>query len=362
MKYNDIRRKTREVKVGNLLLGGNAPIAIQSMTNTDTLDATATVEQIRRLEAAGCDIVRISVPTEAAAYTVWKIKEAGIRLPIVADIHFDYRIALRCAELGFDKIRINPGNIGDDDRVKAVCDACRERGIPIRVGVNSGSLEKQILAKHGAPTPEALCESALYHISLLERFGFYDTLISIKASTVADMIAANRLLASKCEYPLHLGVTEAGGGNRGLIKSAVGIGALLCDGIGDTIRVSLTDDPVEEIDAAKQILRAVGIDGQRGLDIVSCPTCARTKIDLIPLVKKFEAAVKEAGLEDVPVKVALMGCIVNGPGEAREADVGIAGGRGEAVLFRHGETVEKIPEGEIIERLLREIRILKDKK
>lgn len=362
MKYNDIRRKTREVKVGNLLLGGSAPIAIQSMTNTDTLDAAATVDQIRRLEAAGCDIVRISVPTEAAAYTVWKIKEAGIKLPIVADIHFDYRIALRCAELGFDKIRINPGNIGDDDRVKAVCDACRERGIPIRVGVNSGSLEKQILAKYGAPTPEALCESALYHISLLERFGFYDTLISIKASTVADMIAANRLLASKCDYPLHLGVTEAGGGNRGLIKSSVGIGSLLCDGIGDTIRVSLTDDPVEEIDAAKQILRAVGIDGQRGLDIVSCPTCARTKIDLIPLVKKFEAAVKEAGLEDVPVKVALMGCIVNGPGEAREADVGIAGGRGEAVLFRHGETVEKIPEGEIIERLLREIRTLKDKK
>ena len=362
MKYNDIRRKTREVKVGGLLLGGNAPIAIQSMTNADTLDAAATVEQIRRLEAAGCDIVRISVPTEEAAYTVWRIKEAGIKLPIVADIHFDYRIALRCAELGFDKIRINPGNIGDDDRVRAVCDACRERGIPIRVGVNSGSLEKHILAKYGAPTPEALCESALYHISLLERFGFYDTLISIKASTVADMIAANRLLASKCDYPLHLGVTEAGGGNRGLIKSAVGIGSLLCDGIGDTIRVSLTDDPVEEIDAAKQILRAVGIDGQRGLDIVSCPTCARTKIDLIPLVKKFEAAVKEAGLEDVPVKVALMGCVVNGPGEAREADVGIAGGRGEAVLFRHGETVEKIPESEIIERLLREIRALKDKK
>ncbi len=362
MKYNDIRRKTRAVKVGGLTLGGDAPIAIQSMTNTDTLDAVATVDQIRRLEAAGCDIVRISVPSEEAAYTVWKIKEAGVKLPIVADIHFDYRIALRCAELGFDKIRINPGNIGEDDRVKAVCDACRERGIPIRVGVNSGSLEKQILAKYGSPTPDALCESALYHISLLERFGFYDTLISIKASTVSDMIAANRLLAAKCDYPLHLGVTEAGGGNRGLIKSAVGIGSLLCDGIGDTIRVSLTDDPVEEIGAAKQILRAVGMEGQSGMDIVSCPTCARTKIDLIPLVKRFEAAVREAGLEDVPVKVALMGCVVNGPGEAREADVGIAGGRGEAVLFRHGETVEKIPESEIIERLLREIRMLKDKK
>ncbi len=360
MKYNDIRRKTRAVSVGSISLGGTAPIAIQSMTNADTLDADATVAQIQRLEAAGCDIVRISVPTLEAADTILKIKAAGVRIPIVADIHFDYRIALRCAELGFDKIRINPGNIGEDDRVKAVCDACRARRIPIRIGVNSGSLEKHILAKHGAPTPDALCESALYHIALLEKFGFYDTLVSIKASTVADMIGANRKLAERCDYPLHLGVTEAGGGDRGLVKSAIGIGALLCDGIGDTIRVSLTDDPVEEIGAAKQILQAVGIEGQSGLDIVSCPTCARTKIELIPLVKRFEAAVKEAGLSDVPVKVALMGCVVNGPGEAREADIGIAGGRGEAVLFRHGEIVEKIPEGEIIERLLREIRILKE--
>lgn len=361
MNYNDIRRKTREVRVGKLSLGGNHPIAIQSMTNTDTCDTLRTVAQVQALERAGCDVVRVSVPTEEAAYTVWKIKEAGVTIPIVADIHFDYRIALRCAELGFDKIRINPGNIGDDDRVKAVCDACRERRIPIRIGVNSGSLEKHILAKYAAPTPEALCESARYHISLLERFGFEDILVSIKASTVSDMIAANRLLADACAYPLHLGVTEAGGGNRGLIKSAVGIGALLCDGIGDTIRVSLTDDPIEEIGAAKQILQAVGIAGQSGLDIVSCPTCSRTKIDLIPLYKAFEAAVKEAHLEDVPVKVALMGCVVNGPGEAREADVGIAGGKGEAVLFRHGEIVEKIPENEIIERLLREIRILKDR-
>lgn len=360
MNYNAIRRKTREVKLGGIALGGNNPIAIQSMTNTDTLNAERTVDQIRRLEAAGCDVVRVSVPTEEAAYTVWKIKEAGVRIPIVADIHFDYRIALRCAELGFDKIRINPGNIGDDDRVKAVCDACRERRIPIRIGVNSGSLEKHILHKYGAPTPEALCESALYHISLLERFGFYDTLVSIKASTVADMIEANRLLAQKCEYPLHLGVTEAGGGNRGLIKSSIGIGSLLCDGIGDTLRVSLTDDPVEEIGAAKQILQAVGIDGQKGLDIVSCPTCARTKIDLIPLVKRFEDAVRDAGLLDVPVKVALMGCVVNGPGEAREADFGIAGGQGEAVLFRHGETVEKIPEERIIERLIAEIQAWKE--
>ncbi len=362
MRYNEIRRKTRTIRVGTRSIGGQQAIAIQSMTNTDTLDVERTVEQVRRLELAGCDVVRVSVPTEEAAYTIWKIKEAGVRIPIVADIHFDYRIALRCAELGFDKIRINPGNIGDDDRVRAVCAACRERKIPIRIGVNSGSLEKHILEKYGAPTPEALCESALYHIALLEKFDFYDTLVSIKASTVSDMIAANRLLASKCDYPLHLGVTEAGGGSRGLLKSAVGIGSLLCDGIGDTIRVSLTDDPIEEVDAAKQILRAVGIEGQCGMDIVSCPTCSRTKIELIPLVKSFEAAVKKAGLEDVPVKVALMGCVVNGPGEAREADVGIAGGKGEAMLFRHGEIMEKIPEDEIIERLLREIRILKEQK
>ena len=361
MIYNNIRRKSREVTVGNKKIGGNAPLAIQSMTNTDTLDAVATVAQIKAMEAKGCDIVRVSVPTLEAAETILKIKEAGILIPIVADIHFDYKIALRCAELGFDKIRINPGNIGDEDRVKAVCDACRTRGIPIRVGVNSGSLEKHILRKHGAPTPAALCESALYHVSLLEKFDFYDTVISIKASTVADMIEANRRLADACQYPLHLGVTEAGGGNRGLIKSSIGIGSLLCDGIGDTLRVSLTDDPTEEVDAAKQILQAVGIEGQCGLDIVSCPTCARTKIDLIPLVKCFESAVAKEGLSDVPVKVALMGCVVNGPGEAREADVGIAGGVGEAVLFRHGEIVEKIPEEEIISRLIAEIRILKDK-
>jgi (E)-4-hydroxy-3-methylbut-2-enyl-diphosphate synthase len=360
MKYNEIRRKSREVTIGNRKIGGLNPIAIQSMTNTDTLDAVKTVAQIKAMEEQGCDIVRVSVPTLEAAETILKIKEADIRIPIVADIHFDYKIALRCAELGFDKIRINPGNIGDDDRVKAVCDACRTRGIPIRIGVNSGSLEKHILAKYGAPTPEALCESGLYHAALLEKFDFVDTVISIKASTVPDMIRANRLLAEACPYPLHLGVTEAGGGDRGMIKSAVGIGAMLCDGIGDTLRVSLTDDPVLEVDAAKKILRAVGIEGQCGMDIVSCPTCSRTKIDLIPLVKRFEAAVAEAGLEDVPVKVALMGCVVNGPGEAREADVGIAGGKGEAVLFRHGEIIEKIPEDAVIDRLIAEVRLLKD--
>lgn len=361
MKYNDIRRKSREVKIGQLAIGGDNPIAIQSMTNTDTLDAEATLRQVRALQNMGCDIVRISVPTMKAADTILAIKDAGITVPIVADIHFDYKIALRCAELGFDKIRINPGNIGDDDRVKAVCDACRAKHIPIRIGVNSGSLEKHILAKHGAPNAEALCESALYHASLLEKFDFEDTVISIKASTVSEMIAANRMLAEKCSYPLHLGVTEAGRGDRGMIKSAVGIGSLLCDGIGDTLRVSLTDDPIEEIGAAKQILRAIGVEGQCGLDIVSCPTCSRTKIDLIGLVKRFESAVHEAGLEDVPVKVALMGCIVNGPGEAREADIGIAGEVGKVVLIRHGEIVEKIPEDAVIERLLQEIRILKER-
>lgn len=358
MNYNSVRRKTKELVIGSCRIGANAPIAIQSMTNTDTCDAQATVNQIAALEARGCDIVRVSVPTMAAAETILAIKNAGIRIPIVADIHFDYKIAIRCAELGFDKIRINPGNIGDDERVRAVCDACRAKNVPIRIGVNSGSLEKHILQKHGAPTPEALCESALYHISLLEKFDFDRIAVSIKASTVPDMIAANRLLAQACNYPLHLGVTEAGGGARGLLKSAVGIGALLCDGIGDTIRVSLTDDPLEEIGAAKQILQAVGIDGQCGLDVVSCPTCSRTKIQLIPLVKRFEDAVKEAGLADLPVKVALMGCVVNGPGEAREADVGIAGGIGEAVLFRHGEIVEKIPEDAVIERLISEIRVI----
>lgn len=359
MKYNEIRRNCRAVRVGETLIGGSAPIAIQSMTNTDTADVDATLEQVKRLEAAGCDVVRISVPTLESAVAILAIKNAGVRIPIVADIHFDYRIALRCAELGFDKIRINPGNIGQEDRVKAVCDACRARSIPIRIGVNSGSLERHILEKHGAPTAEALCESALYHASLLEKFDFEDTVISIKASTVSEMIKANRILAQACDYPLHLGVTEAGGGNRGLLKSSVGIGSLLCDGIGDTIRVSLTDDPLHEVEAAKQILRAVGVEGQCGMDIVSCPTCSRTKIDLIPLVKRFEDAVKAAGLENVPVKVALMGCVVNGPGEAREADVGIAGGVGEAVLFRHGQIVEKIPEDQVIERLLREIRQLR---
>jgi len=358
MIYNDVRRKTRGVNVGGIVIGADAPISIQSMTNTDTHDANTTVAQLRTLEAAGCDIARITVPDVEAAETVRKIKAAGIKMPIVADIHFDYRIALRCAELGVDKIRINPGNIGDEDRIKAVVTACKEREIPIRIGVNSGSLEKNIFEKYGSPTPEALAESALYNASLLEKFGFFDTVISIKASNARNMILANKIVAEKCDYPLHLGVTEAGSREIGSIKSAVGIGALLCEGIGDTLRVSLTDDPTEEIGAAKKILKACEIEGQSGMRIVSCPTCGRTKIDLISLVARFEEAVKKEGLSELPLKVAIMGCVVNGPGEAREADIGIAGGKGEAVLIKKGEIIAKIAEEDIISALTDEIKKL----
>ena len=359
MNYHQIRRKTKEISIGGVAIGGQNPIAIQSMTNTDTHDKEATLGQIRALETAGCDVVRITVPDVEAAQTIPFLKEAGVRIPIVADIHFDYRVALRCAEVGVDKIRINPGNIGDDDRVRAVCKICAEKKIPIRIGVNSGSLEKEILARYGAPTPEALCESALYHASLLEKFDFDDVVISIKASNPYNMIMANRLVAERCSYPLHLGVTEAGSREMGSIKSAVGIGSLLTDGIGDTIRVSLTDDPVREIEAAKKILRAVGIEGQSGMDIVSCPTCGRTKIDLISLVSEFEERAKAEDLMDLPLKVAIMGCVVNGPGEAREADIGIAGGKGEAVLIQKGEIIRKLPESEIVSCLIEEIKKLK---
>ena len=359
MKYNDIRRKTNKIKVGGLYIGGDAPIAIQSMTNTDTHDAKATLAQIKKLSEAGCDIVRIAVPDIEAAETVKFLKESGIEIPIVADIHFDYRIALKCAEYGIDKIRINPGNIGDVDRVKAVCDACKSKHIPIRIGVNSGSLEKSILAKYGSPTPEALCESAMYHLDLLRKFDFNDAVISIKSSDVQGMIKASRLVAKKCDCPLHLGVTEAGSEKFGVIKSAAGIGSLLCDGIGDTIRVSLTDDPVNEIYAAKNILKALEIEGQCGMNIVSCPTCGRTKINLIEIVKKFEDAVALEKLDDLPITVALMGCVVNGPGEAREADIGIAGGVGEAVLFKKGEIVRKTDENNIVEELIKEIKLYK---
>jgi (E)-4-hydroxy-3-methylbut-2-enyl-diphosphate synthase len=362
MIYNEIRRKTRKICVGNVKIGGDSKIAIQSMTNTDTRDAKATLEQIKKLSSAGCDIVRITVPDEDAAETVRIIKESGVRTPIVADIHFDYRAALKAAEYGVDKIRINPGNIGAEDRVKAVVDACKAKNIPIRIGVNSGSVEKHILAKHGAPTPEALCESALYHASILEKFDFYDTAISIKSSDVSSMIKANRLVAERCDYPIHIGVTEAGDARRGTIKSAIGIGSLLCDGIGDTLRVSLTADPVSEVGAAKDLLNALNIEGQCGMNIVSCPTCGRTKIDLISLSARFEEAITAEGLNDLPITVALMGCIVNGPGEAHEADIGIAGGRGEALLFTHGQPMGKVREGEIISTLIKEIKRIKEDK
>lgn len=358
MIYNDIRRKTKRINIGNVAIGDTSPIAIQSMTNTDTHDKSATLCQILSLQREGCDIVRITVPDIEAVSTIPYLKENGVAIPIVADIHFDYKIALACAEAGVDKIRINPGNIGSDDRVHAVVKACRAAGIPIRIGVNSGSLEKEILAKHGSPTPEALAESALYHASLLEKYDFDDIVISIKASNPYNMILANRILAEKCDYPLHLGVTEAGGKEMGSIKSAVGIGALLCDGIGDTIRVSLTDRPEEEIGAAKRIFGAIGISGQCGMDIVSCPTCGRTKIDLISLVSQFEKRAREENILHKPLKVAIMGCVVNGPGEAREADIGIAGGKGEAVLIKKGVIIEKIPEGDVVERLIKEIKNL----
>lgn len=352
------RRNTHAVRVGKLQIGGDAPICIQSMTNTDTCDVEATYRQVRALEAAGCEIVRLAVPTLEAARTFSVLKEKGVTVPLVADIHFDYRIALECVAAGADKIRINPGNIGDDSRVRAVTDACRARSIPIRIGVNGGSLEKEILAKYGAPTPIALAESAMYHISLLHKFDFYDTVVSVKASNVRDMIEANRMLAENTDCPLHLGVTEAGSERQGRIRSAVGIGALLSEGIGDTVRVSLTADPVHEIGAARDILDALGLISPR-LRIVSCPTCGRTKFNMIPLLEAFEAAIEREELSGIPCKVAFMGCAVNGPGEARDADVGIAGGTGEALLFKHGEIVCKLKEEEVVSRLLCEVRALK---
>lgn len=356
MKYNDIRKKTKRICIGNRFIGGDSPIAIQSMTNTDTRDAYSTIAQIKELEMSGCDIVRIAVPDLDAAESIKIIKNSDINIPMVADIHFDYRIALKCAEYGIDKIRINPGNIGDEERIKAVCNICRQKNIPIRIGVNSGSLEKHILAKYGAPTPEALAESAMYHISLLEKNSFDNIVVSIKSSDVRGMIAANKLVSAQCDYPLHLGVTEAGSEKFGVIKSAAGIGALICDGIGDTIRVSLTDNPVNEITAAKNILKALEVEGQCGMNIVSCPTCGRTQIDLINIVKQFEDRVALENLSDLPITVALMGCIVNGPGEAREADIGIAGGKGEAVIFKKGEIIKKIKETDIVDTLIREIK------
>lgn len=342
-------RKVKPVKLKELTFDGKK-IYVQSMLNVPSYDIEGSVCQAIRLEEAGCDIIRAAIPDEKALDLIPAIKKE-ISVPLVADIHFDYRLALKSAELGIDKIRINPGNIGGQDRVKAVAEICRQKKIPIRIGVNSGSLERDILAKYGSPTAEALVESALGHAALLEQCDFDDIVISIKSSDVKTMIEAYRLLAQKCEYPLHLGVTEAGTARMGLIKSAVGIGSLLCDGIGETIRVSLTADPVEEVYAAKDILKAIGKGS--GVKLVSCPTCGRTRIDLISLAQKVEAAIKDL---DKDITVAVMGCVVNGPGEAREADIGIAGGDGCAVLFKKGEVIRKIPEDKILEELIAEIK------
>jgi len=341
---------TKQIIAGGVAIGGGAPVTIQSMTNTDTRDAAATLAQIKALAAAGCEIVRVAVPDTAAAEAIEAIKK-DCPLPLVADIHFDYRLAITAAERGADKIRINPGNVGGPENVKKVVEACRSRGIPIRIGVNGGSLERPLLEKYGGPTAEAMLESALGHVRLLNQFDFDDICLSLKASDVVGTVAAYRLAHQAVDYPLHVGVTEAGGGEPALIKSACGIGALLLDGIGDTIRVSLTGDPVREVAAAREILRAAGIR-REGVEIVSCPTCGRTEIDLERVLAEVTEALKDCKRT---IRVAVMGCAVNGPGEARGADYGVAGGKGWGLLFRRGETVGRVPESEMASALLRMI-------
>lgn len=355
MNYNSYRRKTKEIKVADLVIGGTAPVSVQSMTNTPPHDFEATYRQVKSLKAVGCDIVRISVPDMDSAGVFSYIKAREVGMPLVADIHFNHKIAIAAIESGADKIRINPGNIGDRSKVCEVVSACRERNIPIRIGVNAGSLEPELLKKYGSPTPEALVHSAMSHIAILEDLGYDNIVVSIKASSVQSMIRANRLLAEKVNYPLHLGVTEAGARERALVKSSIGIGTLLSLGVGDTVRVSLTDKPEREIAYARNILSSIGIIDS-GMDIISCPTCARTKIDLIGLAREFEERAVAEGIADRPIKVAIMGCAVNGPGEAREADIGVAGGDGEALLFRRGEIIRKIPESSIVDELIYEIK------
>lgn len=349
------RRASKRINVGGVYVGGGEKITVQSMTNTDSKDFDATYCQIKRLKNAGCDIVRMTVPDMESVNTVYKLKNSDIKIPIVADIHFDYKMAIEAANAGADKIRINPGNIGGEDRVKAVVDTCTQKNIPIRIGVNSGSLEKSILERHGRPSGEALAESALYHAGLLEKFDFTNIILAVKSSRVADMIEANRILARKTEYPLHLGVTEAGTVHKGLIKSAAGIGGLLLDGIGDTIRVSLTADPTEEVREGRAILSSLGISEESGINIISCPTCGRTKIDLIGIANEFEKRAADISVRK-KIDVAIMGCVVNGPGEARECDIGIAGGEKEAVLFKKGQIIRKISEENIIDELIEEIK------
>ncbi len=344
------RRKAKEVKIGNITIGGNNPIAVQSMLNTLASDSEKCVEQALRLQNAGCEIIRTAVPDLDCVKTIYALKEA-LKIPVVADIHFDYRIALECAEAGVDKIRINPGNIGADDRVKAVADKCRQKNIPIRIGVNSGSLEKEILAKYGSPTPEALAESAMYHASLLEKFDYDNIVLSLKSSDVMKSFEAYSIVSEKCDYPLHIGVTEAGTERMGIIKSSAGLGALLLNGIGDTIRISLTAAPEKEVYAAYDLLKALGMR-TNGIKFVSCPTCGRTKIDLISLATAAEERLKNS---DKNITVAIMGCIVNGPGEAKEADIGIAGGDGCGLIFKKGEIIKKVSEDKLIDELVYEI-------
>lgn len=343
------RRACKTVMVGGVPVGGEAPISVQSMLNVPAADIAGNVEQAKRLSAAGCEIIRVSVPDKQAVALIDAIKQA-VAIPVVADIHFDYQLALESVAAGVDKIRINPGNIGGEDRVKQVADACRTHGVPIRIGVNAGSLEKEILAKYGHPTPQALCDSALYHASLLEKYDFDDIILSLKSSDVNTMVQAYRLVADACRYPLHLGVTEAGTPRMGMLKSAAGIGSLLIDGIGDTIRVSLTADPAEEVTAGIDLLRAVG--KRKGAMMVSCPTCGRTAIDLIGIAGEVERRLRDV---TIPITVAVMGCIVNGPGEAKEADIGIAGGKGKAVLFKKGEILRTVEESAVVDELMNEI-------
>ena len=347
------RRKTKKIAVGGLFIGGDAAITIQSMLNVPSTDIEGSVRQAVALEKAGCEIIRLALPDKEAVQLIPAIKKE-VSVPLVADIHFDYRIALEAAAADVDKIRINPGNIGDESRVKQVADECRKRNIPIRIGVNSGSLEKHILVKYGKPTPQALCDSALYHAALLEKFDFDQIVLSMKSSNVLFMKEAYELAAEQCKYPLHLGVTEAGTERMGLIKSAAGIGSLLLNGIGDTIRVSLTDDPIKEVYAAKDILQALEIR-RFGVQLIACPTCGRTRIDLIALAKQVEERLQDC---TKPITVAVMGCIVNGPGEAREADIGIAGGDGVGLIFKKGEIIKKVPEACLLEELMKEIEQL----
>ena len=345
------RRKTKEIKIGNIYIGGENKIAIQSMLNIPSFEIDKNIYQAKELEKAGCDIVRVAVPDEEALNIISKLKKE-ITIPIVADIHFDYRLAIKSAELGADKIRINPGNIGDDNKIKQVVDVCKKKNIPIRIGVNSGSIEKNILNKYGKACPEAMVESAMFHVKLLEKYNFDDIVLSLKCSNVIDTVKSYKIISEKVQYPLHLGVTESGTLKSGIIKSSIGIGSLLLDGIGDTIRVSLTADPVDEIKVAKQILKDIGYL-KEGVDIISCPTCGRTRIDVIKIASRVEELVKNI---DKDIKVAIMGCVVNGPGESKDADIGVAGGNGCGVIFKKGKIVKKISEEDIEKKLIEEIR------